>query len=170
MKTPAIPAYFRAWFDKYKYLLLICLAGVILMLWPEGGQEEPVEGAVVSGTTAELEERLCALLEEMEGVGKARVLLTVEADGETDYAYDTSHTQTRGDSGDSVSDQSELVTLSESGGQTPVPLRTWSPQYRGAVVICQGGGSAAVRLAVTQVVQSLTGLTADRIVISKMKS
>ncbi len=170
MKKPTIPAYFRAWFDKYKYLLLICLAGVVLMLWPEGGQEEPAALPAASGTTAELEERLCALLEEMEGVGKTKVLLTVESDGETDYAYDTSDTQTRSESGGSISSQNELVTLSESGGQSPVPLRTWAPQYRGAVVICQGGGSAAVRLAVTQVVQSLTGLTADRIVISKMKS
>lgn len=170
MKTPAIPAYFRAWFDKYKYLLLICLTGVALMLLPEGEQEMPVAAPAASEAPTELESRLCALLEEMEGVGKAKVLLTVESGEETDYAYDSTDTETRTESGGSISSQSELVTLSESGGQKPVPLRTWSPQYRGAVVICQGGGSAAVRLAVTQVVQSLTGLTADRIVISKMKS
>ena len=61
------------------------------------------------------------------------------------------------------------MTLSDSGGQSPVSLRQQAPVYRGAVVVCQGGDSAAVRLAVTQVIQSLTGLSADRIVISKMK-
>ena len=40
---------------------------------------------------------------------------------------------------------------------------------RGAVVVCEGGGSASVRLEVTRVIQSLTGISADRIVISKMK-
>ena len=44
------------------------------------------------------------------------------------------------------------------------------PQYRGALVVCQGGGSAEVRLAVTEAVAALTGLPADRVAVAKWQS
>lgn len=170
MKTPQVPAYFKSLFDRYKYILLVCLVGVVLMVWPQD-TEISSESATpdYQPLSDGLEEELRTILEEMDGVGKARVLLTVENGEETEYAYDRTDSENRTENGGSASRQTELVTVSESGGQTPVPLRTTAPEYRGAVVVCEGGGSAAVRLAVTQVIQSLTGLSADRIVISKMK-
>ena len=171
MKMPQLPAYLQGLFDKYKYILLVLLAGLVLLLWPqsENQPQKPEETAAVMEETAALEGRICAILRQMDGVGEASVLLTVESGEETVYAYD--RTESRSQQGDSASlnQQRELVTLSDSGGQSPVSLRQQSPVYRGAVVVCQGGDSAAVRLAVTQVIQSLTGLSADRIVISKMK-
>lgn len=171
MKMPQLPAYLQGLFDKYKYILLVLLAGLVLLLWPqsENQPQRPEETAAVMEETAALEDRICAILRQIDGVGEASVLLTVESGEETVYAYD--RTESRSQQGDSASlnQQRELVTLSDSGGQSPVSLRQQAPVYRGAVVVCQGGDSAAVRLAVTQVIQSLTGLSADRIVISKMK-
>ncbi len=166
-----IPAYLQRLFDKYKYVLLVCLAGVVLLLWPQKEEEQPAEPLPLAGEQSdqELELRIQELLESMEGVGQAKVVLTRENDGETDYVYDQTNSASRTESGGSSSRQSQLATLSEGGGQAPVELRRRAPSYRGAVVVCQGGGSASVRLAVTQAVQSLTGLPADRIVITKMK-
>lgn len=166
-----IPAYLRRMFDKYKYVLLVCLAGVALLLWPQGETERPAEPAQAAEeqTDQELELRLQELLESMEGVGQAKVVLTRENDGETDYVYDRTDSLSRTETGGTSSRQSQLATLSQSGGQAPVELRRRAPSYRGAVVACQGADSASVRLAVTQAVQSLTGLSADRIVITKMK-
>ena len=172
MKMPQLPAYLQGLFDKYKYILLVLLVGLVLLLWPQR-EDQPqtprTDAAAVMEETAALEGRICAILRQMDGVGEASVLLTVESGEETVYAYD--RTESRSQQGDSASlnQQRELVTLSDSGGQSPVSLRQQAPVYRGAVVVCQGGDSAAVRLAVTQVIQSLTGLSADRIVISKMK-
>lgn len=170
MKTPQIPAYFKTLFDRYKYVLLVCVVGVLLMIWPQQAETdaEPHEN-VRQNLTTQLEGKIQSILEEMDGVGKSRVLLTVENGEETEYAYDRTDSENRNENGGSASRQTQLVTVSEGGGQTPVPLRTTAPNYRGAVVVCEGGGSAAVRLAVTKVIQSLTGLSADRIVISKMK-
>lgn len=171
MKMPQLPAYLQGLFDKYKYILLVLLAGLVLLLWPQSENQppKPEKTAAVMEETAALEGRICAILRQIDGVGEASVLLTVESGAETVYAYD--RTESRSQQGDSASlnQQRELVTLSDSGGQSPVSLRQQAPVYRGAVVVCQGGDSAAVRLAVTQVIQSLTGLSADRIVISKMK-
>lgn len=40
-------------------------------------------------------------------------------------------------------------------------------RWTGAVVVCEGGGSAAVRLELTRAVSALTGLSTDKIAIVK---
>ena len=156
---PKLPkgAYLRALAGKYQYVLLAGLLGLLLLLWPQGTQAE------TAGT------RVCALLGEVEGVGQVRVALTLAESGETVYARDESRAADRSDAGSSLSQQSQLVHLSSGSGQEPVPLSQRAPVYRGAAVVCQGAGSPSVCLNVTRVVQSLTGLSADKIVITKMK-
>ena len=53
------------------------------------------------------------------------------------------------------------------GGDEAVIVRKQYPTYRGALVVCQGGDRAEVRLAVTEAVAALTGLPADRITVAK---
>ena len=48
-----------------------------------------------------------------------------------------------------------------------VELRTVSPQYLGAVVVCDGADAPQVQLAVTQAVAQFTGLSTDRISVLK---
>ena len=43
------------------------------------------------------------------------------------------------------------------------------PTYQGAVILCQGADSAAVRLALIEAVSNATGLSSDRISVLKMK-
>ena len=74
--------------------------------------------------------------------------------------------ESRQDSGAS-SRSTETVVVDGAQGETPVVKRTWYPTYRGALVVCQGGDQAAVRLAVTEAVMALTGLSADRVTVAK---
>ena len=60
----------------------------------------------------------------------------------------------------------ETVTLGRgSGGQSVVPLQTMEPEFRGALIVCPGGGDPQVRLALLKAVSALTGLGADRVCI-----
>ena len=79
MKMPQLPAYLQGLFDKYKYILLVLLAGLVLLLWPqsENQPQRPEETAAVMEETAALEGRICAILQQIDGVGEASVLLTV---------------------------------------------------------------------------------------------
>ncbi len=73
---------------------------------------------------------------------------------------------------ESVTVQEELeATLAafEGVGRLRVMLAA-DPQtqrWAGAVVVCEGGDSAAARLRLTQAIRALTGLPADRIAIVK---
>ena len=55
----------------------------------------------------------------------------------------------------------------DGSAEAPVVTRTVYPTYRGALVVCQGGDRADVKLAVTEAVAALTGLSADRITVAK---
>ena len=65
-------------------------------------------------------------------------------------------------------DSGQPVIISAGGGaQAAVELRTVSPQYLGAVVVCDGADAPQVQLAVTQAVAQFTGLSTDRISVLK---
>ena len=49
-------------------------------------------------------------------------------------------------------------------------IKQVNPQkYLGAIVVCQGADSPSVRLAITQAVSRIIGLSADKICVLKMK-
>lgn len=169
-----MPEYLKKLFHRYQYVLLVCGLGILLMLWPGGGNESssdaslPAENAQENDTFL-LEQQLQALLEQMDGVGRVQVMLTVKSSSESIYAYDKTENRSGDTETGELSRQSQLVTVTQNGDQIPVPRYQEGPTYQGAAVVCDGGGSPAVQLAVTKVVQSLTGISSDHIVISKMK-
>ena len=57
-----------------------------------------------------------------------------------------------------------------SGQQDVVPLQTVAPEFRGALVVCPGGGNAQVRLKLIEAVSALTGLGSDRIAVVRWQS
>ncbi len=145
---------------KYQYALLIVLAGAALLLLPRaGGQEEVRQEAAESFDAAALEEKLEAILSQVEGAGEVRVALALDSSSRKVLAQDR---EQDGDGGASAT----VVTVGKgSGTQEVVPLQEFSPSFRGALVVCPGGGDAKVALALTQAVAALTGLRSDRIAV-----
>lgn len=160
----------RKLWNKYKYVALVLLIGVGLLLWPvgTGSGEKPLPEQVLQISERDLETEMAEILGMISGVGQVRVLLTVESDGEKQLAQDTNLSY-RGDSAapEDYSRSSETVLVDDGSGDTAVVIRTMQPTYRGALVVCQGGGQADVKLAVTEAVAVLTGLPADRITVAK---
>ena len=159
-------------FQRYKYALLVAAAGVVLMALPAlgGGEtrEESHQQSVqeVEFGTEELEGRLEEALSQMDGVGEARVVLTLRGGPAQVLAQDTQH-EVREDQ--SQSSQTTVVISRGSGNEEPVVLQQLSPQYQGALVVCSGGDDPGVRLRVVEAVAALTGLGADKISVSKGK-
>lgn len=166
----------RKIWDKYKYAALVALIGAGLLLWPALGggetlsrQKDRPAGTARSGWDLQAVQReMEEVLSAMDGVGQAKVMLTVESDGERQLAQDTQLSYS-GDTAapEDYSRKSETVRLDGSDGDEAVVVRTTYPTYRGALVVCQGGGSAEVRLAVTGAVAALTGLPTDRVTVAK---
>ena len=129
----------RIW-DKYKFVALVALAGAVLLLWP-GGDGKTAERASPQAAAlveAELQQEMEDILGRIQGVGEVQVLLTVESDGERQLAQD-----------------SEL----SYSGSTAAP----EDYSRSSQTVDR----ADVKLAVTEAVAALTGLSADRITVAK---
>lgn len=153
---------------KYRFPALILLLGIILMMVPtkEKKETEPVLTEEQSIGQTDLQDALEDILCMIQGAGKVRVLLTEAAGEQTLYQTDED-LQTNGES-ESIRQDTVLLTDSERD-QAGLIRQIIPPVYQGAVILCQGADSAAVRLAIIQAVASATGLTSDKITVLKMK-
>ena len=159
----------RKLWDRYKYAALVALIGAGLLLWPsgKGGTEAALRQQSSTEETQDIQVQMEDILGTISGVGQVKVMLTVDSDGERQLAQDTELTYSGSvESPEDYSRRSETV-LTDGEGDGTVVTRTLYPTYRGALVVCQGGDRADVRLAVTEAVASLTGLSADRITVAK---
>ena len=158
----------RLW-KKYRLVLLIVLAGLLLMLLPSGSdkQTEEVQQERETFSLEETERRMEEILSRIEGTGRLQLMLTLKS-GSRLYLAEYTDDSTNGDE---VQSQRETVTLHRGSGYEDVVItRQVYPVYQGALVVCQGADKAAVRLAVTEAVASLTGLSSDKITVVKWNS
>lgn len=146
---------------KYKFALLILGAGLFLMTFPQPKEELTLSAKPEMKEEVTLEKSLNVILSQIEGVGEVQVLLTEAQGPESVY-------QTDGVSGSEGRMETVIITddkRSESG----LVRQVISPVYQGAIVVCQGGGNAGVRLAVIEAVANVTGISTNRITVLKMK-
>ena len=153
-------------FKQYRYGILVLLIGILLMLFPSA-KDTPAETSQGTVTPQLTEaEALAEILSKIEGVGKAQVMLTIAMGEKTQYEAKEDSSLTA----DTETIRREPVIITD-GNRTEHGLvrQVIPPEYRGAIVVCQGGGSPAVQLSVTEAVAAVTGLTADKISVRKMK-
>jgi len=141
------------------------ILGVVLLLMPMGGSDSGASDGV-SGlneptfSLAEQEKKIEEALSKISGAGTVKAVFTLKSGAERQLA-----------SNEEVSDsQSKVtyVTVQTGSGVQTVAVRYDYPIYQGALVVCQGGGNAAVRLQITEAVAALTGLSTDKITVLKM--
>ena len=194
---------------KKDSLLICILTGVLLlvMVWPvQHNQESSINNAQSgkdksSGVNpkpeymgdgkrsydgwredeqaAALEKRLEAILSEMEGVGRVKVMLTLASSGEKIIEKDSptarSSIQESDSTGGSRSTQevdSEETTVyirKETGEQVPYVVKEVSPLVEGVSVVAEGGSNAVVQKNITEVIQALFGIEVHKIKVVKMK-
>lgn len=148
---------------KYRYVLLMAALGVLLLLLPSGGGDAVAEPSVPDtgqydrlAVQAEMEQ----ILSSLDGVGRLSLMLTVDGGGALTLAQDEEVEGTQ-------RKKTETVILGSGAGAEVVVTQRAYPRYVGALVVCEGGGNAAVQLRVTQAVSVLTGLSSDRISVVK---
>ena len=145
---------------KYKYALIVLLVGILLLYAGGGARDRPEqEQSVPDGTEqaafdlAAFEDELESKLAQIAGVGRVELMLSLEQTGEAVYASNVRQSASGEQNG---SYESTLSTVSDgSYGEQPVRLKQTCPTFRGAVVLCDGAGSHAVQLAVTQAANSI---------------
>ena len=153
--------------QKYKYVALVLVVGIVLMVIPaEKEQTTPLVLTSGEDRILSVEEKLTQILRQVKGAGEVQVLLT-EAFGQ-ETIYQTNEDITHNDTASSSRGDTVTITDSQRNEQGLVRQQN-PPQYMGAIVVCQGGDQPTVRLAILDAVSKVTGLGADKISILKMK-
>ncbi len=177
--TEQIKARFARFFsqskDKKRRLLVVLgLVGIALIalsewLPPRNARSEstsPSDGTVsVAQVEAALEQRIEALVKQVDGVGDCRVMVTLESGSRLVYAADrTYNSAQQTDSG------SEKILLVETdSGPVGLLVTELQPSVKGVAVVCTGGGDTVVRREVTSLIGAALNLSSGRIYVTKQK-
>lgn len=123
-----------------------------------------------------LEVSLEELLGTMDGVGRVRVMITLENTGETIIEKDKSTERNSTTEVDSAGGSRNTTDFSDREetvyGENSVPYITkmLTPSVQGVVVSAQGGGNAETAENISEAIQALFGIEAHKIKIVKMIS
>ena len=126
---------------KNKYLLLIMSVGLLFILWPDRN-----DGAAKSGQAQPPGYPAFDLAEAENEIAEA--LRQVSGAGRVEVVLTL---------------KSDITLVIE---QREVVKRIY-PEFRGALIVCEGAGIPAVKLAVIESVSVLTGLGSDKISVVK---
>lgn len=176
MKKESLKAYLEKiepFLKRYRLLLLAFFAGLILLTisFPvQSAAEETDSQPAVTQSTFDLtafETQLEEQLSQIQGAGRVQLTLSLKTTQEEVYAADIRQSQQN----EEVSSyESTLAVLADGiNGQQPIPVKQVYPTFRGALVLCDGADSDAVRLAVTQAVSAVCGIGADKVAVLKMQ-
>lgn len=146
---------------KKKLIYILGAAGILLLLmpsfFPSGEKAEVVESE--EDYCILLEERLEKILPEIEGVGRAKVMVTAKNYGQKSLAKDE----------DTGGERTVILTQKGGGEQTEV-IEEFYPEIQGVIVAADGGGSSAVKEEITEAVSALLGVEAHKIKVFERKS
>ena len=152
---------------RYRYFLLVIIAGILLLRIPDNSPEQKSSDQEESHPSAySLEDSMARILSRMDGAGRVEVLLTEARGEEILFQEDTVHTY-----GEHNRDsKTDTVLISGSDRTESGLIRQRNPPvYQGALVLCQGADRPGIRLAIVEAVADLTGLTSDKITVLTMK-
>ncbi len=128
---------------------------------------------------AYLERKLTETLDGMDGVGKVKVMITLNSTEELvvekDIPVTRSGTNERDAQGGSrIVNQSETaettVYSTRDGDSEPYVIKTLLPEIEGVVVVAQGAGNGRVNKSITEIVQALFDVEAHKIKVVKMEA
>lgn len=164
-------------------VFLLGIAGILLIglssLLPRGEKAAEKASALEEAKTyaSQLEERLQSILEQMDGVGTARVMVTLENGYQNVYAKsekvnndvlqdiraeDEKKTQEK-----QVTEQT-YVLVDGAGGKVPLVTARLEPEVKGVVVVCEGGDDPLVVRKVVDTVKVALNLSSSRISVSRL--
>jgi len=176
---------------------MILLAGVLVFILSHllgVGQEEKrenregtmIDNRSVSGDMQDptmryiqqQEERLEAILAQIEGIGQVEVMISVSASREkvilSDNPYDQKTVEEQDAAGGTrvtkeVSREDETIYESNGSGQTPYVIKELEPELAGVLVLAEGADNAVGRTEIVEAVEALFGLPAHRIKVIKRR-
>ena len=122
-----------------------------------------------------LEQRIRELLKSVDGIGEADVMVVLKSSEERIWHVDKSSTSSVTEESGSSSGSSRVIreenqsesTVLDGKSQSPVMEKEVKPEISGVVISADGGGSAVIRAEISEAMEALLGLPANKIKVMK---
>lgn len=169
-------------------IILIITVLIINAMWSSDdnkskNKSEDTTKVLAQTTTANeeqdnLENRLENILESINGVGKAKVLIKYSESSSVVAVYNEtkSESTTQENDGSSNKDvkqtesKKEVAYTDENGKNTPITEKVIMPVIEGAIITAQGAGNANIKASIVSAVEAVTGLAVHKIQVFEMGS
>ena len=154
-------------------LCLILLLGISLIIVsiPSGKTKKNTQS---SETTAKedstdlyvkkQERRLVNALKHVEGVGKVKVMITVNSSKEAVVNKDSPYEQSS-----SEKEDEQTILVEEDGKKVPYVIKEVEPVVEGVVVVAQGGGNDIIKNQIVEAVSVLFHISSYKVKVLKME-
>lgn len=175
--------------DKWKNLkkdqiLIAVLVGVLLLViaLPQSSKEQSDEPAqqlqteetAQDGDIARMEEKLEKILEQVEGVGKTEVMITLKTSGrktvekDSSISEDTDRSEDGGENGAKREEMTTVYQRDSEGNEIPFVIEETAPVVEGVLVAAQGGDNLTVAENIADAAKVLFGVEAHKIKVMKL--
>ena len=162
---------------KEKIVVALGIAGMILIFLSGIPMPEKAKTTAEMSTAqyvAALQKQMEATLGAIEGVGKIKVMVTVE--GSTQYVYAQDEKSSL-DEEESYNDQKlerlqkkqdieSMYIFVDGSNRQAQKIQEIEPQVKGVVVVCQGAGSSVVKMRVTEAVTTLLAIDSNQVCVA----
>lgn len=145
----------------------------------ESGGETVGEADSEETYIRQLEQRLRETLSQMEGVGKVRVMITLQSSRELVVEKEQPYLRSTTNENDSqggnrsvnqMETEENTVYRTDGSISEPYVVKTLPPRVEGVVVVAEGAGSGTVNRTIVEMVQALFGVEAHKVKVVKMET
>lgn len=158
-------------------ILIVILSGVLLLLISCGNLFEKKEMDMEKSTLVQkesepgdnlqdyrnmMEEQVRSILEKVDGVGDVDVMITLRTSKEKVTLKDNTIDEQR-------REEETVLIQDENDNTSPYVIREVEPQIEGILVVCAGGGRAAVQREIIDGISALFSVESHKIKVMKSK-
>lgn len=181
--------------NKFPNVLIICLSvilvGILVVLGNDffkststvkitSSNKPSEENLIVNTKDYEIaaENKLRSVLEDVDGVGKVKVMLTFDGSEEQIPAVNindaTSNTKEKDNSGGTrettqKNNGSTLVITNDGVKNQPLIVKTENPKIIGVIVVAEGAKDKVIEMKIIQAVTKVYSITTDKVSVFPMK-
>lgn len=115
----------------------------------------------------EIEGQLVNILEKIDGVGKVKVMVTIEGSTENVYAEEYSNKDDNGKDKNSTDYKNKYVIVDNGQQKEALVKKVLKPKVSGVIVVCEGGNSPTISEKVYRAVSAVLNIPSNKICVAK---
>lgn len=157
---------------KITLFVIIGLVGILLIFLSEMFSSSPEVKETTQPLSLEtdeyktqMEKELTNILSEIDGVGKVKVMLTIEGTTEYVFAEEISTQEDKESEKSSDSFQNKYVVIDNGNKKEALVKKVLKPKINGVIVVCEGGDRLDVKEKVYDAVSTVLAISSSRVCV-----